>query len=74
MNVSIVVQTEELKVKLKRLKELAKTQEVEEHMEIEGQSFHSYDHDFSGSAADIDVDQYLNLDKIKFFPSKNNYM
>uniref|UniRef100_M1DEM7 Uncharacterized protein n=1 Tax=Solanum tuberosum TaxID=4113 RepID=M1DEM7_SOLTU len=47
------VQTEELKVELKRLKELAKTQEAEEHMETEGQSSHSYDHDVSELAADI---------------------
>ncbi|KAG5577302.1 hypothetical protein H5410_057436 [Solanum commersonii] len=68
------VQTEELKVELKRLKELAKTQEAEENMEIEGQSSHSYDHDASELAADIDVDQYLNLDNINFSPSKNDNM
>ncbi|KAH0776795.1 hypothetical protein KY290_008206 [Solanum tuberosum] len=68
------VQTEELKVELKRLKELAKTQEAEEHMETEGQSSHSYDHDVSELAADIDVDQYLNLDNINFSPSKNDNM
>ncbi|KAH0712616.1 hypothetical protein KY289_008575 [Solanum tuberosum] len=68
------VQTEELKVELKRLKELEKTQEAEEHMETEGQSSHSYDHDFSELAADIDVDQYLNLDNINFSPSKNDNM
>ncbi|XP_055835229.1 basic leucine zipper 61-like [Solanum dulcamara] len=68
----LTVQTEQLKVELKRFKELAMNQEADEHMEIEGQSSNTYDHDDSESAADIDVDQYLNLDTINFFPSKND--
>ncbi|XP_055831111.1 transcription factor VIP1-like [Solanum dulcamara] len=59
------VQTEELKLELKRLKELAKAREIER------QSFNFYE---SESTAEIDIDQYLNFDAMDFYPPMNDDM
>ncbi|KAK6788227.1 hypothetical protein RDI58_016752 [Solanum bulbocastanum] len=56
-----IAQTQELKLELKRLKELAKTQE------IEGQSSNFYELE---SIAEIDMDQYLNFDAMNFYPHR----
>ena len=66
------MQIDELKHELKRLKELARAQEHGEHVEIEGQSFNSYDHSDSESVIEIDMNQYFKLHTINLSPPKND--
>ncbi|XP_060197341.1 basic leucine zipper 34-like [Lycium barbarum] len=66
--------TEEMKLELRRLKELHEKALKEKHsaihlLDIEGQGSNSYESE-SGGVIDVeqDIDQYLNLDAMNFYP------
>ncbi|MCD9558934.1 hypothetical protein HAX54_016634 [Datura stramonium] len=63
-------QTEEMKLELKGLKELAKAKE-EEQTRVKEQSTNSNNYE-SEPEEEIDVDHYLNFDAINFYPPKND--
>ncbi|KAK4355970.1 hypothetical protein RND71_024941 [Anisodus tanguticus] len=77
---SSLVEIEENKLELRRLKELPKALEKEHDsrsislFEIERQDYNSNDESESAAGMDMDqsIDQYLNLDAINFYPPKND--
>ncbi|MCD7462311.1 hypothetical protein HAX54_048219 [Datura stramonium] len=62
--------TDEVKLELKMIKKLAKTQE-QELMEVEEQSPDTNNYE-SKSEEEMNMDQYLNFDAINFPPPKND--
>ncbi|XP_033517054.1 basic leucine zipper 19-like [Nicotiana tomentosiformis] len=65
------VQIEEMKLELRRLKELAKAQEEHYNMQLGQTSNYFYQSEMELQQAAAGIDQYLNLDVMNFYPPKN---